>query len=165
MCAILDADVVGEVFGRNRSEAGEEFYKWITKGKGRLIASGKLLDELRVVTRFKEWQQQAKLAGRLIEKDINEVNEKAQYLENMQACESGDYHVIALAQVSGARLLYSNDAALQEDFKSKRLIDKPRGKVYSTRENKKAPNQKDPKKFTSAKKQLLNNKGLCSPEK
>ena len=52
-------------------------------------------------------------------------------------CQSNDQHVIALAIVSGARLLYSNDRRLQRDFKDRRLIDPP-GKVYSTRRGKRS---------------------------
>ena len=50
-------------------------------------------------------------------------------------CRSNDQHVIALAQVSGARLLYANDGDLQRDFKKKALIGSPRGKVYSTKKH------------------------------
>ena len=53
-----------------------------------------------------------------------------------ERCRSNDTHVIALAQISGARLLYSNDKDLHVDFKNKRLIDEPRGKIYSTNEDK-----------------------------
>ena len=67
-------------------------------------------------------------------------------------CRSNDIHVIALAQISGARLLYSNDQALHEDFGNKLLIDRPRGKVYSTNER---------KDFTNAHRRLLNNRNLC----
>ena len=45
-------------------------------------------------------------------------------------------HVLALAQVSGARLLYSNDQTLQRDFKNSKLIKNPRGNVYTTLRNK-----------------------------
>ena len=69
-----------------------------------------------------------------------------------ERCRSNDTHVIALAQISGARLLYSNDIALHEDFGNKRLIDKPRGKVYSTNRH---------KDFTNAHERLLNNRNLC----
>ena len=48
---------------------------------------------------------------------------------------SDDHHVIALAQLSGARLLYSNDSALHDDFGNKSLIDQPRGRIYSTKES------------------------------
>ena len=48
------------------------------------------------------------------------------------SCRSDDHHVIALAQISGARMLFSNDGALQQDFKNIKLIDQPPGTVYST---------------------------------
>lgn len=44
---------------------------------------------------------------------------------------SDDPHVLALARVSGARLLYTGDTDLIADFKDKKIIDSPRGKVYS----------------------------------
>ena len=45
-------------------------------------------------------------------------------------CVSDDPHVIALAQVSGARLLCSLDHALHRDFTNPQLINAPRGHVY-----------------------------------
>ena len=48
---------------------------------------------------------------------------------------SDDPHVLALARVSGARLLYTKDNALIRDFKDKKFIDQPRGKVYTRKTN------------------------------
>jgi hypothetical protein len=45
-------------------------------------------------------------------------------------CVSDDPHVIALAQVSGARLLCSLDLDLHKDFTNPQLINAPRGHVY-----------------------------------
>ena len=39
-------------------------------------------------------------------------------LQDAGACQSNDLHVLALAQVSGARLLYSNDLSLHQDFET-----------------------------------------------
>ena len=44
---------------------------------------------------------------------------------------SDDPHVLALARVSGVRLLYTGDVDLIADFKDKAFIDRPRGKIYS----------------------------------
>ena len=52
-------------------------------------------------------------------------------LHDEGACQSNDLHVLALAQVSGARLLYSNDLSLHQDFGNRDLI-RPRGRIYST---------------------------------
>ena len=65
--------------------------------------------------------------------DDDKVNEETTFLKENSLCESDDEHVIALAQVSGARLLYADDRKLEKDFRNKALIDTPRGKIYSKR--------------------------------
>ena len=46
MCAILDANVAGQVFGVERSAAGQAFFEWIDSGRGRLVIGGRLRREL-----------------------------------------------------------------------------------------------------------------------
>ncbi len=152
MCAILDANVVAEVFGLSeRSEAGVEFFEWINTGKGRLVAGGDLFEELCQIQKFQDWWKTALLAGRARRMDDGEVYDRTKALKRQDLCQSNDEHVVALAQVSGARLLYSNDQALQQDFKDKRLIDNPPGKNYSTNRS---------KRFGKAHKSLLR-KNVC----
>ena len=157
MCAILDASVRDEVFvpEAQRPEAGEGFFNWIQRGKGRLVIGGKLKEELCEKKLFLEWARQASLAGWLSEINDDKVVTRTEELENEGGYKSNDPHVIALAQVSGARLLYSNDGNLQEDFKNKNLIDGPRGKVYSTLGS---------KNFQSAHRRLLADRNLCRPQ-
>ncbi len=151
MCAILDANVIHEVFGSNRSPAGEQFFHWINTGNGRLVVSDKLLEELDTASKgFREWAAQALIAGRMRKSRADQVSEKAEELRQAALCKSNDLHIIALAQISGARLLYSNDRKLQDDFGKKALIDRPRGKVYS------ASISKDYKR-----RKLLANRDLC----
>ena len=153
MCAILDANVVSEVFGPNPSPAGSGFLNWVAKGKGRLVVGGKLLDELREHERgFLEWARQARLAGRMSTEDRSKIEAKAEELIAEGGYKSNDPHVLALALISGARLLYSNDNSLQRDFKSKTLIDNPRGKIYSTLKS---------KEFTSTRQKQLR-QTVCS---
>ena len=52
-------------------------------------------------------------------------------LRTRRELRSDDPHVLALARESGARLLYTGDRDLIADFKDKRFIDNPRGRVYS----------------------------------
>lgn len=154
MCAIIDANVVHEVFGKNSPEAGKEFLYWVNRGRGTLVAGGKLLNELENASGdFKKWALQAKISGkiRFIEKD--QVNVQEQGLRHTSVCSSNDSHIIALAQVSGARLLYSNDRKLQQDFKNKGLIDNPRGKVYSTNQGR--------EDFSDGHRRLLARRDLC----
>ena len=153
MCAIVDANVAGEVFGPSPQPAGEKFFEWINKGSNRLVAGGKLLEELsRSSEEFRVWAREARLAGKMMTASDIEVNAKTVELRREGMYRSNDPHVLALAQVSGARLLYSNDRALQQDFKNKELIDDPRGRVYSTR---------DSKDFKSSHRQLLGRRDLC----
>ena len=135
MCAIVDASVVGKVFNPNRSGAAEKFYDWINVGAGRLVVGGKVLKELSDNSNFRKWRQQAIQAGRI--KTINEddIKRDLRTLNDEQLShKSNDAHVLALARASGARLLYSDDGDLQQDFKNGKLIKKPRGTVYSTLE-------------------------------
>lgn len=99
-----------------------------------------------------QWIQQGLNAGIVRRETAGTVDGREEALSREGRCLSNDIHVIALAQISGARLLYSNDMALHKDFRNKRLIDKPRGKVYST-------NQR--KDFTSGHARLLNDRSLC----
>ena len=153
MCAIVDANVVGEVFGPNKRPAAKGFFDWLTTSGGRLVIGGKLSKELYRDSNFKTWAAEAQLAGRLRVKSNSEVNAGTVQLQGGSAYSSDDPHVLALAQVSGARLLYSNDSGLQKDFKDKRLIDNPRGSIYSTLKG---------KSFTqSRKRQLVGREELC----
>ena len=65
MCAILDADVAHQVFGKERPPAGEAFFDWVNSGGMRLVVGGKLLAELDNDARFRIWRQQASQAGRV----------------------------------------------------------------------------------------------------
>ena len=152
MCAIIDANTASEVFSSDQGSAGAKFLEWINRGQGRLVVGGRLLEELQKLSDFKQWSQAARLAGRLRTENQDSVISLTQQLKEVGMCRSDDPHVIALAQVSGARLLYSNDMKLHRDFKSKTLIDNPRGKIFSTNAD---------KEFTKGHKRLLGNKELC----
>jgi len=151
MCAILDANAAHEVFGSNAgqaTEAGRGFFQWLKDGKGNLGVGGKLKQELdQGVPGFRMWAGQAILAGQLVNVDDHRVNDQTKDVKKHGDLKSDDPHVIALAQVSGARLLFSNDEKLHEDFGNPEVINHPRGKIYSTSEN---------KSFTKDKRTLLN---------
>ena len=152
MCAILDANVVGEVFSRDRPSAAGAFFDWLDSDRGRLVIGGKLRRELDRNTAFRQWRLQAVLAGRVTLLNDDEVDSKAQQLEKQKNCRSDDEHIIAVAQISGARLLYTNEKELQRDFKTKALIDQPRGMVYTTRVR---------SDLSRTHRQLLGNRYLC----
>jgi len=153
MCAILDANVVHEVFKVDDHDAGKQFLKWLNT-RGRLVVGGKLTGEISEGSeKFRKWARIARIKGRMRIVDDNKVTQREKDLMEAGNCQSNDTHIIALAQVSGARLLYSNDRALQQDFKNKKLLDHPRGKVYSTLRG---------GDFLRTHQMLLANRNLCS---
>ena len=162
MCAIVDAQVAEEVFGKRPSPAGRAFRQWLFKGPGHLVTGGKLLKELRRGSEgFRRWEDamnQSALAGRMTTVNEKRLREKISQLEHADQHKSNDPHVLALAQISGARLLFTNDRQLGKDFGSKSLIDDPRGRVYHTRDIK---TLNDNKQFSKTHKRLLSNTRLC----
>ncbi len=69
-------------------------------------------------------------AGRAIKINDGDVDEETALLQRNGSCVSDDPHIIALAAISGTRLLCSHDRDLHADFTNKALLDRPRGKVY-----------------------------------
>lgn len=139
MCAIVDASVANQLWECGGTPAGQAFRKAVEQGKVPLVTGGSQCDELmRSGEQMRHWLAALQSAGRLTRVDDEQVNLRCREICDASATDGGLYvsddpHVIALAQVSGARLLYTNDQRLTEDFKKKRLIDTPRGRVYSTR--------------------------------
>lgn len=131
MCAIVDANVAPRFFGDPVDQELEPLWEWIASGQGVLVAGGQLLDELFEVgdarRLLRNWER-AKLA-RFISPE--EVAAETAQVEGQ--CVSNDAHVIALARVSGARLLCSSDRRLHADFGNPALVDHPRGSVYQNR--------------------------------
>lgn len=139
MCAILDTCVAHEVFSRGGSgpttEAGREFFQWLQDGKGKLVIGGKLRGELLRVSQFSRWATEALRTGggngKLMVVDDQCIEDEAQEIERCNDLRSNDSHIIALAQVSGARLLFSKDRKLIKDFENPDIINNPPGEIYS----------------------------------
>lgn len=130
MCVIVDADVSHEVFGGSgRPEAGKYFADWLARGN-KLVVGGKNLRELSKLNEFRRWFRAAQRTGRAVRVDDDAVEREIERIAPERAWESNDLHVIALARLSGTRLLFTNDQALQNDF------GKIKGKNYSTKERK-----------------------------
>lgn len=140
MEAIVDNSARDEVFGDNRSPAGGFFFRWLNNGNGRLVVGGKLLKELSRSEKFKKWFYAAlrPTVANVRRISKQDVDRETEVLQSLGGCRSDDEHVLALARVSGARLLFTNDRDLQEDFRDPSLINSGsgRGRVYTTRRHK-----------------------------
>src|SRR5262249_30178290 len=95
-----------------------------------LATGGKNLKELAVLSRIATFVRELIRAGRAHIVDSSELGKWEKHAASLPL-RSNDAHIIGLAMVSGARVLYSRDNALMQDFKDRRFITKPRGKCYS----------------------------------
>ena len=152
MCAIVDASVAFEVFGRKRTPAGIRFRDWLDSGRGQLVVGGRALEELVRNRNFASWLVEARrMSGRVRQIGGARIRQRQDELARCGVLHSDDEHVVALALVSGARLLYTDDARLQRDFVNPAVVD-PTGRVYTSRPD---------GHFTAEHRALLDAKDLC----
>lgn len=134
MCVIIDANVAHEFGSIPPHRGARPVMEWIANKNGRIAIGGKLSEEL-FKTRIKRWMLELIRNGSAVQYPNDKINSEAGGLDRAGSCTSDDSHIIALARRSGSRLLYTKDAKIQQDFKNKRLLDRPRGKIYSSRRN------------------------------
>ena len=129
MCLIVDANVAAKFFCTE--DASTEDLRKAVFGKGCCVVYG---GHLRV-----EYGRMDEVRKRILALDRAgkaravadaKVNQRAEHWRNSGLLKSDDPHIVALAEVSGSRLLHSRDEALSNDFKNPKVINNPRGKVY-----------------------------------
>jgi len=119
------------IFVSQPTTAASKFREWIESGKSRLVVGGLLKKELTADKEsVKNWLSEGERIGFVKFVPDEKVDALTAKIRKSNVCKSNDAHVIALAQVSGARLLYANDEQLEKDFGKKQLVDNPRGVLY-----------------------------------
>ena len=108
-------------------------------------------------TRLQEWVRELGRAGYLTELEDHDVdreerNLRAGLIVGANEIRSDDQHIVALARVSHARLLFSRDRKLRLDFKNRLLIARPAGKILNSEQD---------TELTPARKRMLANPNLC----
>jgi hypothetical protein len=134
MCLIVDANRASLVFAQLPSPDFVPIRNWLTfpKKDGQLIVGGRLEAELNKINGARRFILALQRAGRARFISLSQVIAEEATVVAMGSCQSNDSRVIALARVSGARVLCSEDGALWTDFKNQRLINNPRGRIYRT---------------------------------
>jgi hypothetical protein len=139
MCIIVDANVAHKFTTPPHPDV-RPIVSWLRNKKvkhrlPRLVIGGKLREELRRAGKvIGSFLLELRRAGRLLDIADEEVDEETRaVMELLKELEekSDDPHVLALARVSGSRLLASDDSrsGLHALFKDKRFLDPP-GQVY-----------------------------------
>lgn len=129
MCIIVDTNVLLAMLDA-RHPVGKLVLRWLLQRDGILAHGGKLTEEAAKVREVQSTLLELKRAGRLFDArrhdplafDVVELHYETH-------CTSNDAHVLAVAHVSGARTLATNDKLLTEDFKNAALLPRPRGRV------------------------------------
>lgn len=128
MCIILDTNIMSE-FRDPSNKTADVVRRWLRKQKGRVVYSP--IEEWKVFMQDMIFEyDRAKLLTVVPSRD---VYSEARRLMDDPAIElrSNDAHILALARLSGARILYSKDKRLHEDFKNPSII--RGGMVYTSR--------------------------------
>jgi len=131
MCIIIDANTAHEMTSSPPHPDATPVLKWLENRRGFLVLGGKLTEEL-YATPFRRLVVELTRAGVTRIYRSESVTRTETDLRRSGRCTSNDLHVIALALISGARLLYSRDQRLQADFRSLEIMNNPRGHVYSS---------------------------------
>lgn len=131
MCLIIDANCALETLTPNPSPEFQPVIDAIMSNKAVMVRGGeKLLAEYKKLSSVWRFIVLLDRAGKSIVVSDSEVDRVQEALVALGQLASDDPHIIALAQVSGARLLCSKDQNLHADFGNKEFLNKPRGSVY-----------------------------------
>jgi hypothetical protein len=122
MCIIVDANSAHHV--AKQTEDGKPVVKWLLKGRGGLIVGGKIKRELDRAG-FGPTMLVLDRAGRLKKLDDSQVDDLAAKITKGGSCRSNDGHVLAVAIMSGCRLLFTKDQDLHTDAKNRAILDPP----------------------------------------
>lgn len=131
MCIIIDASVISDL--QPPSDDAKPVVDSIEKRRVLLVIGGKNTEELSWNNKVERWLRGLRRANvaRVIPKSDIEQEEKV--LSQLGLHQSNDMHILALARASGARLLFSRDENLGQDFKNRTLLGGTRGSVYKHR--------------------------------
>ena len=129
MCVIVDTNTFHK-FKKPDDEDMEPVWTWLEKRGGKIAYSDtEKLEKEWNKGGMRDLRDQLRQAGKLKIVSPQDVEEKANELEGEIA--SNDAHIIALALITGVKVLVSypeGDGDLFEDFKNRQLVG---GKVYT----------------------------------
>ncbi len=131
MLLIIDANCATMTLCRNPKPDFVPVMQAILKSKATMVLGGskqrKEYTELISVWKFIVELDKAGRAKKISDTDVDKLEAS---LQKCGALKSDDPHILAIARVSGARLLCSKDKNLHVDFTSTQFLDSPPGKVY-----------------------------------
>ena len=129
MCLIVDANVAVQFFCTTDPNSAD--LRNAVFGNGCCVVyGGYLREEYEKIDKARRVVLALDRAGKARAIPDGPVEKRTAELKGSGVLNSDDPHIIALAEVSGSRLLHSLDIALHHDFTNPAIINKPRGHVY-----------------------------------
>ena len=135
MCIIIDTNKMPAFLNDPSSEDMEPIHTWLSKRGGSFVYTtyGAYGEELKTV---KDRLSVYVRNGHAHLVDKSKIIPEENKLQTIKIHKSNDIHILALGRASGARLLYTSDRDLIDDFKKREIINQPRGNIYSSAKNK-----------------------------
>ena len=131
MCAIIDASVLATYCANPKAAGFGEVDRWLTSRNGRIVYGGtKYGKELERVDAARQLFAGYARAGKAKLLDNDRIDADAAWIAANQRIKSDDEHILALARVSGARVLCTSDGDLVSDFTDTALVPTPKGRVF-----------------------------------
>ncbi len=130
MGLIIDANKAADYLNHPNDPDHEPIYVWIEKDDGKLAFGGRLTKEWLKLNKAARYIRVLLEAGRAVVYANGEVNREETEVKSTGLCTSDDQHIVALARISGVRLLFSKDGNLCDDFRNTELVPRPPGKIY-----------------------------------
>jgi predicted nucleic acid-binding protein len=129
MCVIIDMNTLPCIFNPENKDHNEfkSMLDWIDKGKGRIVYGGSgYLSELEKMTRYRRILNDYGRKRKTIKLDDDKVDQEQQKVKNKlekidQISDFNDTHIVAIAIVSGCRLVCSKNSEHYPFIKDKRL--------------------------------------------
>ena len=133
MCIIVDTCVASFFFDQPTHPDNKPVHDWIMDD-GMVVYGGGLAAELELSNSRSSQLRLLRQNGSAYLESDDKVNIEMKSLANLKLA-SKDLHVLALARATGARILYTNDHALEKDFCDIQVIYDPKGEVYKRAEH------------------------------
>lgn len=119
MCIVVDANACHKLNGEN--EDGNRVLTWLLKGRGRLVVSRFLLQEIKISS-FGSLLVNLEQAGKLYRADDLACDARAVELNASGMLKSNDAHVVSLVLNSPCDVVFTHDQPLHVDLKNRDII-------------------------------------------
>lgn len=134
MCLIVDTNCAAKMF--SDAEEAKPIQAWLLKSRSAIAIGGTVMaNEYKLMHKFLSLLATLDSGGKIRRYEDVVVDREVESLEKLKICCSNDTHIVVLARVSGARVLYSHDNDLHSDFRNRAILT-PRGKVYQSANHK-----------------------------